>query len=156
MKAILTLFASLFLIAAQCQVNDEYKTSLKQMLELSGTEETFKTAIDQVLGMYKQNKPGVPENVWTEIYNEFSKTSLNDLVELLAPIYQKHLTLQDVKKITEFYQTPVGKKYASKTPYIMQESMQAGQQWGMKLAYNIAEKLKEKGYGEAEPPAEDK
>jgi hypothetical protein len=50
------------------------------------------------------------------------------------------------EKIIEFYQTPVGKKYAEKTPLIMQESMQVGQQWGMKIGQEFQNKLQEQGY----------
>lgn len=145
-KIILTLFISSAIMSGYGQVTDDYKASLKKMLELSGSVEVFQTAIDQVLTMYKQNKTDIPQDVWAELSAELSKTSLDDLVTILAPIYQKHLTKDDVNKIIEFYQTPVGKKYASKTPMIMQESMQAGQQWGMQLGTKVAEKLKEKGY----------
>jgi hypothetical protein len=77
---------------------------------------------------------------------EFLKTSLDDLVDMLVPVYSKHLTLDDLQKIIDFYQTPAGKKYAEKTPLIMQESMQIGQQWGMKIGQKFQEKLQEKGY----------
>ena len=56
------------------------------------------------------------------------------------------MTLEDLKEIIRFYQTPVGQKFAKSTPLIMQESMQIGQQWGMKLGLEITKKLEEKGY----------
>jgi uncharacterized protein len=83
---------------------------------------------------------------WSGFEKEFSKTSMDELVDMLAPVYQKHMTENDLKKIIEFYQTPVGKKYAEKTPVIMQESMQVGQQWGMKMGQAFQDKLKARGY----------
>ncbi|MEC8831971.1 MAG: DUF2059 domain-containing protein [Bacteroidota bacterium] len=46
----------------------------------------------------------------------------------------------------QFFETPVGKKYAASTPLILQESMQVGQQWGMKIGQDFQRKLQEKGY----------
>ena len=51
-----------------------------------------------------------------------------------------------MEEMIKFYQTPVGQKYANSSPMIMQESMQIGQQWGMKLGQEFTKKLKEKGY----------
>jgi uncharacterized protein len=125
---------------------DSYKVTLKKMLEVAGSEESFKTAIKQMFGMFKQQHSNVPDAFWEEAEKEFSETSMDELVDMLSPVYQKYMTEADLKKIIEFYQTPVGKKYAEKTPLIMQESMQVGQQWGMKVGQKIQARLKEKGY----------
>lgn len=134
------------IVSGFAQVDASYKASLKKMLNASGTEATFDAGIKQMIAMFKQQKSNVPENVWTEFEQEFSKTSMDELVEMLAPVYYNHLTADDLQKMIDFYETPVGKKYAEKTPFIMQESMQVGQQWGMKIGQQVMEKLKEKGY----------
>ncbi len=68
-------------------------------------------------------------------------TSITELVKLLVPTYQKHLSLEDLKGIIAFYESPLGIKYAEKTPFITQESMAIGQQWGMLLGQKIAKKM---------------
>jgi hypothetical protein len=148
MKKVTTIIA-LFLITFGLsigQADTEFKAKLKNMFELSGSEEVYKTVIKQMIAMYKDQFSDVPEETWNGLEKEFLKTSLDDLVEMLVPVYSRHLTLDDLQKITEFYQTPVGKKYAEKTPLIMQESMQVGQQWGMKIGQEFQNKLQEKGY----------
>lgn len=128
------------------QVNDDYSKTLKEMFKVSGSEESYQAAIKQMLVMFKQQKTNVDPKVWDECENEFSKTSINDLVDMLAPVYIKYMTLEDLKEMIKFYQTPVGLKFAKSTPLIMQESMQIGQQWGMKLGQEVTKKLQEKGY----------
>jgi len=96
--------------------------------------------------MFKEQYASVKEETWVSLEVEFKNTSINDLIELLTPTYQKHLTLEEIKGLIEFYETPVGKKYAQKSPLIMQESMQIGQQWGMKIGEEFAKKMKDKGY----------
>ena len=128
------------------QVDPEFKAALKNMFEVSGSEETYKTVIRQMVSMFKTQFANVPEEHWNELENEFLQTSLDDLVDMLVPVYSKHLTLEDLQEIIEFYHTPTGKKYAEKTPLITQESMQIGQQWGMQIGQDFQSKLKEKGY----------
>lgn len=81
-----------------------------------------------------------------ELKKEFDAASMDDLVERTVPIYQKHLTLEDIQGVIAFYRTPVGQKYAEKTPLINQESMQIGQQWGMEIGKEFAKRMTEKGY----------
>lgn len=145
-----TIFTIVLLLAvtimSHAQTDDTYSKTLKTMLEISGSQETFKLVLNQVTNMFKQQKPDIPESTWDEINKEMSQTALDDLIITLAPIYQKHLTLGDLQGVIDFYKTPDGKKFADKTPIISQESMQAGQQWGMKLSSMIQEKIALKGY----------
>lgn len=128
------------------QADPEFTATLKNMFEVSGSEETYKTVIKQMVSMFKTQFSDVPEEHWIELEKEFLQTSLDDLVDMLVPIYSRHLTIDDLHKIIEFYHTPTGKKYAEKTPLITQESMQVGQQWGMKIGQDFENRIKEKGY----------
>ncbi|TDE17554.1 DUF2059 domain-containing protein [Dyadobacter psychrotolerans] len=128
------------------QSSPAYTEKLKTMFEVSGSAVSYKAAIKQMFLMFKKQKPSVPEDVWTEFEAEFLKTSLDDLVVMLEPVYAKHLTIEDLNQLITFYETPTGRKFAKKTPMIMTESMQVGQQWGTKIGKEFQEKLKVKGY----------
>jgi hypothetical protein len=143
--AIVALFM-LFSFTSFAQDDKAYENKLSEMFEISGSEATFSAAINQMLGMYKSQKTNVPNEVWDELEKEFLQTSMTDLVIMLVPVYKKHLTLTDVEGLITFYKSPVGQKFAKKTPIITQESMQVGQQWGMAIGQKFAEKMKEKGY----------
>lgn len=147
MKRFLIAGLMLVCISAQAQTNSKtYPATLKKFLEASGSLETFQSAIGTMLNQFKNMYPSAPEEIWTEFQKEFSTTSLDDLVSMLAPIYEKHLTENDLKELIKFYESPVGKKLAKESPAIMQESMTAGQSWGMKVAEKVQAKMKEKGY----------
>ena len=146
MKKLILIFAITSLLYEANAQDAAYKSTLKTMLDVSGSNETFKAAIDQMVGIAKQSNPNVPDEFWKELTLEVTNTSLNDIVDLLAPVYAKHLDIDDLKGIIGFYKTPTGKKFASKQPLIAQESMLVGQQWGMDLGQKIANKLQEKGY----------
>jgi len=80
------------------------------------------------------------------LQQEFLRTSVDDLVAMLVPVYQKHMTIEDLRGLVEFYETPLGKKFITSTPAIMEESMQVGQAWGMKLGQELSKRLEERGY----------
>lgn len=144
-KILITLtLASLFAINGYAQNNAEYKSAVQKMLTASGAENTFKASVTQMFGMMKQQQPQVANDFWVSMEDEMLKTSITDLIELLVPVYQKHLSLDEINQITAFYESPIGKKFAEKTPLITKESMAVGQQWGMKIGQKIAEKIKGK------------
>lgn len=99
-----------------------------------------------MLNMQKQQHPNVSTEIWIELEKEFFKTSMDDLVTMLVPVYKKHMTKTDLVGLIKFYKSPVGKKFAEKTPLITQESIQVGQQWGMKIGQAFQAKMKAKGY----------
>lgn len=139
-------FFMLFTFTSFAQNDKAYKNTLSEMFDVSGSEETFKAAINQMLAAYKGQYPQVAAEIWKEFEAEFQKTSMDELVLMLTPAYQKHLTQKDLKELIKFYKTPIGIKFAQKTPLLTREAMQVGQQWGMKIGQNFAAKMKEKGY----------
>ncbi len=48
---------------------------------------------------------------------------LNDLItNVYYPAFSKHFTIDDIKEITKFYESPVGRKLIATTPTAMQEA----------------------------------
>lgn len=148
MKRILLTFTIILAAATLSfgQDNSVYKNALQEMMDISGATKSYKVVIVQTFKMLKEQKSQVPDEVWTQFEKSFLDASQEELLEMLVPIYQKHISLPDLKAIIAFYQSPAGKRYSEKTPLIMQESMQAGQKWGIRLAEQFDKKLKEKGY----------
>lgn len=147
MKKIVLLFALtvLTVISSFSQDKATYRESLKKMMIANGSEQTFKAVIDQMVNSYKLERPDVKEEIWNELGDTFHKLGIEELLDELLPIYQKHLPLEDINNMTAFYQTPTGKRFAATTPAITQESMQAGQLWGQKMGKEFAKKISEKG-----------
>lgn len=126
------------------QADSEYTKTLKKMFEVSGSEATYQGAISQMMQIFKQQNPGIQESDFDGLASELKKTSIQDLTEMLTPVYSKHLTIDDLKAIIQFYESPAGKKLASKNPIITQESMAIGQEWGYKIGLEFQKKLEEK------------
>lgn len=148
MKALFTSFVLTLVLATTAvgQSSDPYLIKLKEMFDVSGVEATYQMAIIQMIDMYKQQSPEVNPAIWDEMQAEFLGTSIDDLVEMLVPVYKKHLTLKDLEDMIAFYKTPIGQKFVESTPHIMEGSMEVGQLWGMKVGQDLVKKLEQRGY----------
>ncbi|HEU5292619.1 MAG TPA: DUF2059 domain-containing protein [Cyclobacteriaceae bacterium] len=145
-KTLLILFIAITASLSVQAQSKTYTVTLKKYLEASGSMSAFKSAITSMMGSFKSMNNTVPEEVWNELEKEFLSTSLDDLVTMLTPVYEKHMTEADLNEVIKFYNSPAGKKLAEKTPAIMEGSMQAGQTWGAAVGQKVMAKLKEKGY----------
>lgn len=125
---------------------EAYDQDVRKLLELTGSTATFNTVIDQMIGNYRQSDLGVPDEFWDEVIKEFKKDPLEDLYKMILPIYKRHLSHEEIKGLISFYESEIGKTFIKKMPMIMQESMQAGSEWGQMIAEKITKKLKEEGY----------
>ncbi|MEK9613665.1 MAG: DUF2059 domain-containing protein, partial [Flavobacteriaceae bacterium] len=114
------------------QSSNSYQTTLDQMIQVSGTAKVFKASIDQMKSQLKTQMPEISEAKWIDI-ETYIEASFSQLLDQLTPVYQKHLTEEELKHIVDFYQTDAGKIFAEKAPLIAQESMLIGQKWGMQL-----------------------
>jgi len=62
--------------------------------------------------------------------NLFRDMPVDEMVDAMIPIYQKHLTKEDLDGILAFYASPIGQKLQREQPSMTQESMQVGGEIG--------------------------
>jgi hypothetical protein len=74
----------------------------------------------------------------------FKSLPIDDMVDAIVPIYQKHLTKADLAVITAFYASPTGQKILKEMPAIMSEAMQAGGEIGRKAVAARSQELDQK------------
>jgi hypothetical protein len=117
---------------------------VKKLLQLTGAGALGMQMIDQMMGSFKESMPDVPEEFWTGVRAKFKP---DDLVDLVAPIYAKHLTDSDVDELITFFSSPAGKHFVEKQPLILADSMKVGQEWGERIAADVISDLQKKGYG---------
>lgn len=116
------------------------KESIKALMNKTGAGEMGMLMMNQLLPTLKQMIPEAPEKFWADVMTEMKVDEINELV---IPVYQKYLNAKDIKELNAFYDTPAGKKLIRVQPKIMQESMVIGQAWGQQTAINVINKYKQ-------------
>jgi hypothetical protein len=60
----------------------------------------------------------------------FQGMPIDEMVDAMVPIYQRHLSHEDIEAILAFYSSPVGQKLLREQPAMMQEGMKVGGEIG--------------------------
>ncbi|MBV7440397.1 DUF2059 domain-containing protein [Weeksellaceae bacterium TAE3-ERU29] len=136
MKKLLLIASVCFFVNVNAQTSKEVKT--KELLELMGATDSMKQMLPVLIEQVKAQYPNVPQSYWDKFKN---KIDTNELINLIVPVYDKYYTEAEIDQLVKFYKTPIGQKVRKVTPQVSVESMQAGQQWGLKIAQEIVEEL---------------
>lgn len=141
---LLPVFVLLFSGVSFSQPDSLYAVTLKKMILASGSQASYDAVVTQVIGVFKSNFDEQNPEFFDLLEAELKQFMVDDLVNMLVPVYQKYLTKEDLEGLIQFYETPAGKKFAQMAPDIARESMTIGQAWGMKIGDEIMKKLEEK------------
>lgn len=125
---------------------DEFSQDIRHMFMVNGSKESYRESIKTMFTQFKSMESDVPADYWDKAEQEFLNTSLDEIIDMMVPIYKKHLTHEEVKAFIQFYESPAGKSIAKKTPVITTESMQVGMIWGQTVAMRISADVQSKGY----------
>ena len=63
------------------------------------------------------------EAYWNEFSKNWKEKIESKVFEMYMPVYEKHLTLEELKAVAAFYESPVGKKYKEASLIVMRETM---------------------------------
>jgi uncharacterized protein len=127
----------------------------KALFVAMGAEQQFDTVIKTMLtGMaaqFKQRQPSAAkeiDDVMARMAEKFIARKA-EVTEMTAPHYAEAFTVAEIKQITAFYQSDIGKKLVKEQPAIMQKSMVQGMQWGQKIGREVElearQELKKRG-----------
>ncbi|MCL2026706.1 MAG: DUF2059 domain-containing protein [Leptospirales bacterium] len=119
----------------------EYVKALNMLFDVSGNTELYNMTIKQILAILREQHPDISEENWIAIEKEFTEVSLNELTVMLMPVYKKYLTIDDLKEIIKFYNTPVGRKYSKNLLPLTQDAMMVGSEWGRKIGQKFSERI---------------
>ncbi|WP_294479677.1 DUF2059 domain-containing protein [uncultured Bacteroides sp.] len=120
---IIALITLTFPLSAQDKmVADEYQETLNKIMELSGASTTISESLMKALPLLKKNKPDKDDAYWDEFVKTFGEKTKCEMMDICTPIYKRYLTLDDLNKIVEFYESAVGQKYKESAIAIMREA----------------------------------
>jgi len=93
-------------------------------------------SMEDIFTVYLENE-GLDEEFIDGFIEELrSEESLNILMELAVPIYDKYFTSNEIAALSRFFRSPVGKKYVSSTPILTLEMERIGEEWGNAIVVN--------------------
>jgi hypothetical protein len=112
------------------------KADIEKYLDVLHTRDLMKTMMDamskqmhQMIAEQLKKDPAMTpqaEGRVNKIMDDIIKTMpIDDLIDAMIPVYQKHFTKGNIDDLLAFYSTPTGQKLVKELPAISTEAMQA-------------------------------
>ncbi|GAK34738.1 hypothetical protein JCM17846_02420 [Iodidimonas nitroreducens] len=131
------------------QSDEEKFEAIRELVEITQIEAMAAQMIDlfneDILPLLLESNPEANEQLDRIIREEVAGAMLSlkpDVIALTASVWSRHFTIEEIRVLTAFYQTPLGTKLLEKQPIIARESMQAGMQMSQKAAMTAMEAIK--------------
>jgi uncharacterized protein len=130
------------------QVDPAKAAAIRKLFEVQGMTTNFERMLvsmtDNIRPMLSNSLP--PGEYRSKLLDLFfqkfqTKFKIEQMIEFTIPIYDKHLSKEDIDGLIHFYQTPLGHKLISVMPDVTMESqamaMQQGQQIGQESMMEV-------------------
>jgi uncharacterized protein len=113
------------------------KDDILKLFRIMDTQDQMRQVMQQVIQemaemnreQLKKRPSGVTEDDLAQMDREFKEVAktypVDQLMEDMVPVYQKHLTKADVDAMIAFYSSPTGKKLLHEMPAMTSEGIQA-------------------------------
>ena len=134
------------LLSGNCYSGNDSVDKMFRVMEmdkqLTGGFEAMLPVVDQMAAKFKLDAAAKGE--LTDIY----RTWFNDDIDRAAvmrkikDIYATSFTEKELQEVTQFYQTPVGKKFLKKSPELMRLGAQIGMQEAQSKQAQLIKRLK--------------
>lgn len=125
------------------EVSAETRAKIEELLAITSSNELNAQVIEGIITQFRQVSPDVPDEWWDRFSDKIDYAELNELV---IPIYAQNFTNEELDGIIAFYRTPIGQSVIEKMPAVIQESLSAGQIWGISIAQEIISDMEADGY----------
>ncbi len=121
------------LIARQDAVDAVKKkeATVRTLMAAMNADQIGAQVLEQMGQQFSKIGGGQMDGFWKKFQQ---KVRPQELVEMVVPIYAKYFEQADVEQLLAFYESPIGKKFVEIQPKLMKESMEAGAEWGKRLA----------------------
>jgi uncharacterized protein len=149
----------IFVALGMAQTKDSASTPSKDEVLKFMDVLHIKSQLNQYFdGVAKQAKLGAEEGFKEKVPNAtpdqlaqvdkfademFKNMPVDEMIDAMIPIYQKHLTKEDLDGILAFYASPIGQKLQREQPAMTQESMQVGGEIGRRRIGSMMQQMDE-------------
>lgn len=112
----------------------------QSLLKASGAVDAMIAAMRAAIPAQRQATPQIPAEFWTRFEARVVQDA-NILVDSVAVVYASAFSLQDLKDLTAFYNSPLGQRLRVAQPDLIVKSSAIGQRWGGRIGAEVGAAL---------------
>lgn len=128
-------------LPAQNAITPEKRKEIERMIELTGEKRGMDRQKAEMFATLRARSPEIPEETWVRIEK---KLTLEFLVDQVVPVYDKHLSLEDLRAANAFFETEAGQHFLVTRPKIVQEATAIGREYGRRVGEEVRKQLQQK------------
>jgi hypothetical protein len=151
--------AGLLLAPAACvhAVETSKHDDIIKILEITDARRNAQIVIDaslpNIIAVIRKANPRIPQSLIDELQKESREEfikALPEFVEAIVTVYEANYSVDEIKQLRAFYESPLGRKITARTPQVLQQTQVLGQMWGRQVGERVVARLrqsaKEKGF----------
>lgn len=116
----------------------------KHLLVSLRVADALREGMDSEFAEQRRANPRIPAVFYDTLGVRLTRV-VPDLVDSLAVIYARELSLDDLKALDTFFQSPLGQRYSKAQSPIQLHSKEVAQRWGLRLAMSVMKDLVDEG-----------
>jgi uncharacterized protein len=131
------------------KIDPAKEADIRQLMDVTGAKVLGQQIMDAGIAQFRASvTDSQPDNPRAKQFADafalrFQKHfDPHSLTETVIPIYDKHLSSEDLKELLAYYQSPFGQRMLKVLPEVAHESQVAGFKLGQKAAQEAMEELK--------------
>jgi hypothetical protein len=133
---------------AQPQIDAEKLKAARDLLQATNADAQFTTVIPLIFRQMRRSMPTrgpneqqQVEQVFAEIEKQFMARR-GELMDKIAVLYASRFTAEELNTVSQFYQSPVGKKFIAAAPELATQAMKIGNDWGQKIGQEAEQTIR--------------
>jgi uncharacterized protein len=134
---------------AAARIDPAKEADIRQLMDVTGAKDLGQQLMDAGIAQFRASvTESQPDNPRAKQFADAFATRFEkhfdprSLTETVIPIYDKHLSSEDLKELLAYYQSPFGQRMLKVLPEVAHESQLAGFRLGQKAAQEAIEDLK--------------
>jgi uncharacterized protein len=138
--------------SAAVRIDAGKRADIRSLMDLVGTREIVRDSATRQTEEFRENLVSAlpetqrdPRFVNALVTDYERKYNSNAVTEQLVVIYDKHFTDDDIKGLLQFYNSPLGRKFAAESPKVTAEIAAANRAEGTRTATLIVQQMPEQG-----------
>lgn len=121
--------------STQRAIDPEKVQAIRTYLELARVGELFLFGLEKGLAA-ETDVSGMPEG-FLEQFQAKAREKLPEFIDMLVPVYDRHMTAEELDGLIEFARTPLGQRYVDIQLELASEMAEIGERWGMMVVGEV-------------------
>ncbi len=138
-KSLILLILLIAVNISLAQTENDYKTSVMRYIKASKGFENYQFSIRKLFSYPANADTGNAKDFVKNMEQGYLDITIEEYCEYLIEMYKDKLTADDFNQLSDFYESPLGVKYAGAMPNIIEGSENIRRNFGLK----VLEKLKD-------------